>query len=144
MIDKKCPECGALLKKKDIKNDKCWRCKKENIAEYFNTQEEKGEDKSLSSMKLIGNHLTHWTWFELALSIAILWGTFHSYYSLDIYFEELKKTLLDMPQSPFIALLVAGQEISEKGYWIVMGIFVLRILLLGKLVLLGFKPSKSE
>ena len=49
MIDKKCPECGALLKKKDIKNDKCWRCKKENIAEYFNTQEEKGEDKSLSS-----------------------------------------------------------------------------------------------
>ena len=24
MIDKKCPEYGALLKKKDIKNDKCW------------------------------------------------------------------------------------------------------------------------
>ena len=97
-------------------------------------------------MKLIGNHLTHWTWFELALTIAILWGTFHSYYSLDIYFEELKKTLLDIPQSPFtvqLRVLAEQWEVIEKAFWIMMSVFVLRILLLAKLVLLGFKPSKS-
>ena len=47
MIDPKCPECGALLKKKDIKNDKCWKCKAENIAEYYSLQEniKKAEEK---------------------------------------------------------------------------------------------------
>ena len=57
MIDPKCPECGALLKKKDIKNDKCWKCKAINIAEYFKIQEDKagtelGDDKKMEANDL--------------------------------------------------------------------------------------------
>jgi len=33
MIDIKCPECGALLKKKDIKKDTCWQCKAKGVEE---------------------------------------------------------------------------------------------------------------
>jgi len=40
MIDKKCPECGALLKKKDLTTNICWRCKTEGVGEIFKLEEE--------------------------------------------------------------------------------------------------------
>jgi len=40
VINPKCPECGALQKKKDLEKDKCWKCKAENIVERINKQDD--------------------------------------------------------------------------------------------------------
>lgn len=48
MIDPKCPECGALLKKKHLNENKCWKCKTENISELINSQLECSECGALN------------------------------------------------------------------------------------------------
>jgi len=51
MPDIKCPECGALLKKKHLNEDKCWKCKTENISEVISSQIECSECGALNLPK---------------------------------------------------------------------------------------------
>ena len=45
MSETRCPECQCLLKDKDLKNDKCWKCGLTPIMER--TEEEKKEQERL-------------------------------------------------------------------------------------------------
>ncbi len=59
MAEIRCDKCGALLTKKDLKNNKCWKCKAENIAGIFKIQEEK-ERKELDDIKKAKSEKRKW------------------------------------------------------------------------------------
>ena len=59
MSETRCPECQCLLKDKDLKNDKCWKCgltpiierTEEEIKEQERLEEEKKEQERLEEEK---------------------------------------------------------------------------------------------
>ena len=94
MIDPKCPECGALLKKKDFKNDKCWKCKTENITAYFSIQEDikkpKESSRPLSEKEKhywsFPYRLNSWLTVEIVITLGIILSLIFSIYGLFVIF----------------------------------------------------------